>query len=212
MPRLSLTAGIAEVAARDPQLAHVIDLVGPIKHFPRSDQGHFATLTRGIVSQQLSGRVAQAILGRVVVAIGGHLTPEAMLAASDEVLRGAGLSRAKVASLHDLSAKILDGTLDLDRPGQSDEELTARLVAVRGIGPWTAQLYLMLELRRLDIWPVEDLGVRQGYGVIWGIDPPPTAKQLVPLGERFHPYRTVVARYCWEAIALFKGGTDPSLR
>jgi DNA-3-methyladenine glycosylase II len=86
------------------------------------------------------------------------------------------------------------------------------LVSVRGIGPWSADMFLMFELHRLDIWPTGDLGVRQGYGYAWAIDPPPTAKELMPLGERFRPYRTVVARYCWEAQALHKGGTDPALR
>jgi DNA-3-methyladenine glycosylase II len=94
----------------------------------------------------------------------------------------------------------------------SDEELIAALVAVRGIGPWSAKVYLMFELRRLDIWPVEDLGVRQGYAAAWGLDPAPTAKELAPLGERFRPYRSILARYCWEAAALLRGGTDPALR
>jgi 3-methyladenine DNA glycosylase/8-oxoguanine DNA glycosylase len=73
-------------------------------------------------------------------------------------------------------------------------------------------MYLMSELRRLDVWPVDDLGVRQGYGLAWGLDPPPLAPELVPLGEPFRPYRSIVARYCWEAVALFRGGTDPRLR
>ena len=132
---------------------------------------------------------------------------------SDEVLRAAGLSGAKLASLRDLSAKALDGSVHLRRSSRrSDDELIAELVTVRGIGPWTAEMYLMFELRRLDIWPVDDLGVRQGYAAAWGLAPPPTAKQLQPLGDRFRPYRSIVARYCWAAAALLRGGTDPSLR
>jgi DNA-3-methyladenine glycosylase II len=73
-------------------------------------------------------------------------------------------------------------------------------------------MYLMFELRRLDVWPVDDLGVRQGYGSAWSLDPPPTAKELAPLGERFRPYRSIVARYCWSAVRLLRGGTDPALR
>ena len=88
----------------------------------------------------------------------------------------------------------------------------AGLTTVRGIGRWTAEMYLMFELRRLDVWPVDDLGVRQGYALAWGLDPPPSARALEPLGDRFRPYRSIVARYCWEAVALFRGGTDPSLR
>jgi 3-methyladenine DNA glycosylase/8-oxoguanine DNA glycosylase len=129
------------------------------------------------------------------------------------MLRAAGLSGNKLASLRDLSAKILDGTVELNGSSRlSDDELVAALVTVRGIGRWTAEMYLMFEMRRLDVWPVDDLGVRQGYGLAWGIDPPPLAKQLAPLGDRFRPYRSIVARYCWEAVALFRGGTDPSLR
>ncbi len=117
------------------------------------------------------------------------------------------------ASLRDLSAKILDGTVKLNRSSRlSDDELIAELVTVRGIGRWTAEMYLMFELRRLDVWPVDDLGVRQGYGSAWKLDPPPTAKELAPLGERFRPYRSIVARYCWAAVHLLRGGTDPALR
>ena len=131
----------------------------------------------------------------------------------DQALRAAGLSAAKIASLRDLSTKVLAGAVVLDGSSElTDDEIVAGLTTVRGIGRWTAEMYLMFELRRLDVWPVDDLGVRQGYGLAWGIDPPPSAKGLVPLGERFRPYRSIVARYCWEAVALFRGGTDPSLR
>ena len=90
--------------------------------------------------------------------------------------------------------------------------MVARLTSVRGIGRWTAEMYLMFELRRLDVWPVDDLGVRQGYGLAWGIDPPPDARRLGPLGDRFRPYRSVAARYCWEAVALSRAGAETSLR
>lgn len=213
MTRPSLAAAIQEIAARDPVLAHLVALVGPIRHRPRNPDGHFGALVRSIVFQQLAGRAAQAIFGRVLAAVGGELSPEALAAVPDEVLRAAGLSANKLASLRDLSAKVLDGTVDLTTSSRrSDDEIIAGLVIVRGIGRWTAEMYLMFELRRLDVWPVDDLGVRQGYGFAWGLDPPPLAKELAPLGDPFRPYRSVVARYCWEAVALFRGGTDPSLR
>ena len=213
MTRTSLAAAIQEIAARDPVLAHLVALVGPIRHRPRSPDGHFGALVRSIVFQQLAGRAAQAIFGRVLAAVGGELSPEALAAVPDEVLRAVGLSANKLASLRDLSAKVLDGTVDLTTSSRrSDDEIIAGLVIVRGIGRWTAEMYLMFELRRLDVWPVDDLGVRQGYGLAWGLDPPPLAKELAPLGDPFRPYRSVVARYCWEAVALFRGGTDPSLR
>jgi 3-methyladenine DNA glycosylase/8-oxoguanine DNA glycosylase len=213
MPRASLAAAIEEVAARDPVLANLVALVGPIHHRPRSADGHFGALARAIVFQQLAGRAAQAILGRVIFELGGELSPEALAAVPDERLRAAGLSGNKVKSLRDLSVKVLDGTVDLNGSSRrSDDEIIASLVAVRGIGTWTAEMYLIFELRRLDVWPVDDLGVRQGYGLAWGLTQPPLAKELAPLGDRFRPYRTIVARYCWEAVALFRGGTDPSLR
>jgi len=211
--RPSLTAGIAAVAAADPVLDELVGTVGPIRHRPRDPDGPFGALVRAIVFQQLAGRAAQAIHGRVRALVPGPLVPEALLALPDEELRGAGLSGAKLASIRDLSAKVLDGTVVLEAGARvPDGELITRLVTVRGIGRWTAEMYLMFELRRLDVWPVDDLGVRQGYGLAWGLSPSPTAKELVPLGERFRPYRSIVARYCWEAVHLYRGGTDPSLR
>jgi DNA-3-methyladenine glycosylase II len=213
MTPTTLAAAIEEVAPRDPVLAHLVALVGPIQYRPLSSDGHFGALVRTIVFQQLAGRAAQAILGRVLAAAGGELSPQALAAVPDEAMRAAGLSRNKLASLRDLSAKVIDGTVDLNAsPGRGDDEVIASLLTVRGIGRWTAEMYLMFELRRLDVWPVDDLGVRQGYGVAWGLDPPPRPGQLAPLGDPFRPYRSVVARYCWEALALFRGGTDPSLR
>jgi DNA-3-methyladenine glycosylase II len=210
----SLRAAIDDVAARDPVLADLVGRVGPIRYRPRDPDGPFAALVRAIVFQQLAGRAAQAIYGRVRATVGDTLTPEALNAASDAALRAAGLSGNKLASLRDLSAKVLDGTVVLTRTSRkSDEELIERLSTVRGIGRWTAEMYLMFELRRLDVWPVDDLGVRQGYGLAWRIDPPPTSKQLEPLGDRFRPYRSIVARYCWAAVPLLRpGGTVASLR
>jgi DNA-3-methyladenine glycosylase II len=210
----SLRAATEEVASRDPVLADLVARAGPLSYRSRDADGPFGALVRAIVFQQLAGRAAQAIYGRVRVALGDAVTPEAVAALSDADLRTAGLSRNKIASLHDLSAKVLDGTVVLTRTSRrSDDELMGRLTSVRGIGRWTAEMYLMFQLRRLDVWPVDDLGVRQGYGLAWGLDPPPTAKQLDPLGDRFRPYRSIVARYCWAAVPLFRtGGTDVALR
>jgi DNA-3-methyladenine glycosylase II len=213
MSRVPLARAVDEVAARDPVLANLVTLAGPLRHRPRDPDGRFGVLVRAIVFQQLAGSAARAIHQRVRAAVDGELTPAALAAVPDETLRAAGLSASKLASLRDLSAKVLDGTVDLPRLSRrTDEDVVASLVTVRGIGRWTAEMFLMFELRRLDVWPVDDLGVRQGYGLAWKFDPPPTAKELVPLGERFRPYRSIVARYCWEAVHLFRGGTDPSLR
>ena len=140
--RISLAAAVDEVAARDPALAHLVALAGPIKHRPRDPDGPFGALLRAIVYQQLAGRAAHAIHQRVRATVGETLTPETLTAVPDAVLRGAGLSANKLASLRDLSAKILDGSVDLSRSARlSDDELIAALVTVRGIGRWTAEMY-----------------------------------------------------------------------
>ena len=213
MAKIALATAIDEAAARDRVLANLVRLAGPIRHRPGDPDGHFGSLVRAIVFQQLAGAAASTIHGRMRRLVDGPLTPEALDAVPDADLRAAGLSANKLASLRDLSAKVLDGTVAFDRQGRaSDDEIVERLVAVRGIGRWTAEMYLIFELRRLDVWPVDDLGVRQGYGLAWGINPAPNAKELAPLGERFRPYRSIVARYCWEAVHLYRGGTDPALR
>ncbi len=214
MARTSLQQAIDEVAARDPVLAGLAARVGPVRHQPRDPEGPFAALVRAIVYQQLAGAAARAIHGRVHAAVGRPLTPESLNAVSDADLRAAGLSANKLASLRDLSAKVLDGTVVLTRTSRrSDEELIERLTSVRGIGRWTAEMHLMFQLRRLDVWPTGDLGVRQGYALAWKLDSVPTPKQLEPLGDRFRPYRSIVARYCWAAVEVMKaGGTKAASR
>jgi DNA-3-methyladenine glycosylase II len=200
------------LAARDPVLARLIAAAGPIR-IGRRTGSHFAGLVEAIVYQQLAGAAARAIHGRLVAALEDDVRPEALLALSDETLRAAGLSANKARSLRDLAAKVLDGTVVLSPRGlsrQSDAEVIARLSAVRGIGPWTAQMFLIFRLRRLDVWPVGDFGVRQGYGLAWNV-PMPTARQLEPLGDPYRPYRTVLAWYCWRAVELYAGAADSAL-
>lgn len=163
--------------------------------------------------QQLAGASASAIHGRLIAAMDGTIAPERLLALSDDALRRAGLSGSKTASLRDLSAKVLDGSVILDPVGlaeEPDDEVVARLSAVRGIGEWTAQMFLMFQLRRLDVWPTGDLGVRKGFGLAWGI-PIPKPKELDRLGEPYRPYRSVVAWYCWRAVELYGKAADSAL-
>jgi len=212
VPRASYAAAAAELARRDPVIAELLALVGPPRLRPPHDT-HFAALVRSIVYQQLAGAAARAIHGRLVAALDDDVRPEALLALSDETLRAVGLSANKARSLRDLATKVLDGTVTLAPRGlsrQSDEEVIARLSTVRGIGPWTAHMFLIFRLRRLDVWPTGDLGVRQGYGLAWKV-PTPTARELEPLGDPYRPYRTVVAWYCWRAAELYAGAAGGDL-
>ena len=201
MPRTTLRAAIDEVASRDPALAELVARVGPIKHRPRDPDGPFGALVRAIVFQQLAGRAAQAIYGRLRATVGDTLTPETLNAASDTALRAAGLSANKLASLRDLSAKVLDGTVVLTRTSRRrDDELIASLVAVRGIGRWTAEMYLMFQLRRLDVWPVDDYGVRKGWATAHRLKEPLKPREMQAQGEKFRPYRSIAAWYCWRVV------------
>lgn len=206
--KMSPRAAARELAERDPVLALLVSEAG-LPSFPGPQETHFGTLVRAITYQQLAGNAARAIHGRVLAALGGDVAPDRLLELPDEALRQAGLSGAKVASLRDLSAKVLDGTVALEPRQlgrQSDAEIAARLTSVRGIGQWTADMFLIFQLRRLDVWPTGDLGVRRGYGLAWNI-PTPTARELDALGEAYHPYRSVVAWYCWRAVELMGART-----
>jgi DNA-3-methyladenine glycosylase II len=211
-PKVSLAAAARILADRDPVIARLLAETGPPR-LSRPVETPFAALVRAIVYQQLAGRAAAAIHGRLIAALGGDARPEPLIALSDEALRAAGLSRNKMASLRDLAAKVLDGTVVLSPRGlarESDDEISTRLTAVRGIGRWTAEMFLIFQLRRLDVWPVGDLGVRHGYGLAWQV-PAPTARELQPLGDPFRPYRSVAAWYCWRAAELYAGAADSAL-
>jgi DNA-3-methyladenine glycosylase II len=211
-PRVSYAEAARILATRDPLLAALIAQAGPMR-VRRPTMSSFAALVRAIVYQQLAGAAARAIHGRLVAALEGDVGPEALLALSDETLRMVGLSTAKVRSLRDLAGKVLDGTVALSARAlsrQSDDEIIASLSTVRGIGPWSAQVFLIFQLRRLDVWPVDDLGVRRGYGLGWNT-PTPTARELEPLGERYRPYRTVLTWYCWRAAEIYAGARGSAL-
>ena len=208
----SYEAAAAILAERDPVIRRLVADAGPARVRPPAET-HFAALVRAVTYQQLAGAAAAAIHGRLIAAMDGQADPERLLALPDETLRSVGLSASKAASLRDLAAKVLDGTVMLDPRGlraESDDEVVARLSTVRGIGKWTAEMFLMFQLRRLDVWPTGDLGVRKGFGLAWRI-PTPTAKQLEPLGDPYRPYRSVVAWYCWRAAELYGGAADSAL-
>jgi DNA-3-methyladenine glycosylase II len=192
------------LAVQDPVMARLVAAAGPPRLRPPQDS-HFASLVRAIVYQQLAGAAAAAIHGRLLAALGDDVRPEALLALPPEALRAAGLSANKAASLRDLAAKVVEGTVVLSTRGlarETDDEVVARLSTVRGIGRWTAEMFLIFQLRRLDVWPTGDLGVRRGYSLAWDI-PMPSARELEPLGDPYRPYRSVVAWYCWRAVDLY---------
>lgn len=200
---MSLAAATTELARRDPHLAALVDRAGPMTWRPRSVDP-YAALVRAIVYQQLAGRAAAAIHGRLVAVFDGNgPTPEAVLALPETSLRAAGLSAAKAASIRDLSAHVADGRVDLAHVSRlADDEVVAQLSAVRGIGVWTAQMFLIFQLRRLDVWPTGDLGVRRGYALMHGLADSPTPTVLESLGDAYVPYRSVAAMWCWEAVHL----------
>jgi DNA-3-methyladenine glycosylase II len=205
-----LAAATAAVTGADPLLAAFVRRAGPYEHRP-GDGDPLASLARAIVFQQLAGAAARAIHRRFVEAIGGSVTAPAILATDPERLREAGLSAAKTASLIDLATKVEDGTVPLaGLAALDDDAIVERLVTVRGIGRWTAEMFLLFELERPDVWPVDDLGVRHGWKLIHGDGELLKPKALQAEGERFRPYRSVVALFCWHAVHVERGQVAPA--
>jgi DNA-3-methyladenine glycosylase II len=187
-------------------MAAHIGRAGPFE--PRPGHGdYFKALARSIVFQQLAGKAAAAIHARFEAAVGGQVSPAAVLGTPVEALRAAGLSGAKTASLLDLATRVSEGVVPLEGiDAYDDEEIIARLVTVRGIGRWTAEMFLLFELGRLDVWPVGDLAVRAGWALVYDLPAAPTQRELGPLGDPFRPYRTIPAWYCWQAVHMARGG------
>jgi len=188
--------------ARDPRFAPVVEAVGPVTPGPRHPSA-FASLAAAIIHQQLAGRAAQTIHGRFVEILGGRVTADRVLLADPERLRGAGLSRNKLAAVVDLARKAADGRVPLRGLGRlPDDQVLARLVQVRGIGPWTARMFLMFHLHRPDVWPAGDLGVRNGWARIHGLAEAPRSGALARMAEHLRPWRSAAAWYCWRALEL----------
>lgn len=191
----------ARIVRADPAFKGIVSAIGPVRlRDPAGDP--FQALLRAIVFQQLAGRAASAIHARVVALFdGGVPSPQALLAMSHEKLRAAGLSAAKQAAVVDLATKFADGTIPThDLEGIGDDEIVERLVRVRGVGRWTAEMFLIFELGRPDVWPVDDFGVRSGWKKVHRLDEAPPPKALLPQGDPFRPHRTAAAWYCWRAV------------
>ena len=158
----------------------------------------FETLARIVVGQQVSVAAATSINKKLVDALDGQLTAAAVLNASEELLRGAGLSRQKVNYIQSLATAEATGTLVLDSlPELADDDVVAVITSIKGFGEWSAHMYLMFSMGRPDIWPVGDLAVREGFKRIQGLDERPSASTLKPLGDEFRPYRSALAMLCW---------------
>jgi len=192
------------LAGTDPRFAELIARSRryEIKILPAINP--FDALAESIAYQQLSGKAAATIWKRVRALFPRrkHLDPKLVLATPDEKFRAAGLSRSKIAALKDLAAKTIDGTVPSSRAlaRMTDEEIIARLASVRGIGRWTAEMLLLFDLGRLDVWPVADYGVRKGFAKTFGRRKLPTPKQLTKFGEKWRPYRSIAAWYFWRAL------------
>ncbi|MEK6814774.1 MAG: DNA-3-methyladenine glycosylase [Nitrospirota bacterium] len=192
--------------ASDPTLRKIIDRIGPPRIARHRDR--FGALVRAIVYQQLSGKAAGTIHRRFVEACGnGRKTPrepepEEILGTSLVALRSAGLSRQKIAYLQDLAGRTLDGRLPLDRLGRmSDDEIIKTLTEVKGIGRWTAEMFLIFSLGRPDVWPADDLGLRKAVQKAYRLREMPLPRALVARGERFRPFRSYATWYFWQSLA-----------
>jgi DNA-3-methyladenine glycosylase II len=190
-------------------MARLIKAAGPVMLRDTLDDS-FAALVRSIMYQQLAGAAAATIHGRFLKLFADGLSPAAVLALPEGAMRSAGLSGSKAAAVADLALKVGDGTVPLDDvDSQSDDDLVARLVQVRGIGRWTAEMFLMFQLQRLDVWPVDDYGVRKGWSLAHKLNEPLTPRALEPEGDRFRPYRSIAAWYCWRAVDTVLAAVPP---
>jgi DNA-3-methyladenine glycosylase II len=205
---LDTAAATKHLRRADPVMRDLIKRVGSCGLKPGARGDHFTTLLRAIIGQQLSAKAAETIWLRVVALHpnGRKIAPEDVLAMDEQLMRGAGMSKAKVAYAKDLATHVADGRLKLNRMGRlSDEEIVTELVAVNGIGRWTAEMFMMFRLGRPDVWAIGDLGLRNAARNLYGIEP--TKANLEAVAEPWRPWRSVASWYLWRGLAL----TAPSL-
>jgi DNA-3-methyladenine glycosylase II len=197
----SVEAALEHLRAVDPQLVPLLDRIEYAPTIRRAEP--YATLLRTILFQQLAGAAASAIQRRFLALYGDDGTPpapEQLLATSDEELRGAGISRQKIGYMRDLALHVHEGRLDLDELVHlDDEEVVQRITAVKGLGEWSAHMYLMFHLGRPDVLPTGDLGVRNGMRLTYGLEATPTPKEAKEIGAKWAPYRSVGSWYMWRA-------------
>ena len=199
---------IKHLSKSDPVMRRIIRAHGPCGLVPEKSRSPFQSLAQAIAHQQLNGTAADTILGRFIKLFPGRKFPhpEDLAGVSDEAIRAAGFSFAKIAALRDLAAKSLDGTVPSSRviTKLDNAEIIARLTAVRGVGQWTVEMLLIFQLGRPDVLPADDFGVRNGFRVAYGLEEMPKPKELLAHGERWRPHRTVAAWYLWRAADAAK--------
>ncbi len=198
------SAAVRFLKKADPKLGAWIAKVGPCPLEPQRDGTHFDHLVRSIVYQQLSGKAAATIHGRYRALYGSNAhEAEALLALSDEQLRGVGLSRGKMASIRDLATRITTGQLPLHQlDAMGDEEAITYLSSVRGIGRWTAQMVLMFRLGRPDVVAELDLGIQKGIQKIYKLRALPKPERVLKISAAWAPHRTIASWYCWRVLEI----------
>jgi DNA-3-methyladenine glycosylase II len=202
------------LAAADPTMAALIDRLGKLDLATRLRRRKeerptdaYGALLRAIVGQQLSTKAARTIYLRVLDLFGGTTpSPEQLLEASEEDLRGCGLSGRKTEYVRDLARHVLSGELELDRLEElEDEQVIEEIVAVRGLGRWTAEMFLLFHLQRPDVLSGGDLGIRKAIQVEYGLEEMPTPTRVIEIGEPWRPYRSLASLYLWESLAAVPG-------
>ncbi|MEU7868712.1 DNA-3-methyladenine glycosylase [Dactylosporangium sp. NPDC049140] len=204
-----MSVAVDHLRKADPRLGRAIKRLGPLETPLRGAPDVFAMLAEAIVFQQLSGKAAATVFGRLVKLCpgpDGYPGIEAVLGSSDEDLRGCGMSRAKVLALRDLAERADSGelpTLD-DVSAMDDEAIVTALTKVRGIGRWSAEMFLIFRLGRPDVLPVGDLGVRKGASLVFGTAELPSPAELTDMAEPWRPYRTMACHYLWRAVEVMR--------
>jgi DNA-3-methyladenine glycosylase II len=199
---MSHRRAVTHLRKSDPRLAAVIDSVGTCTFAPAEHLAHFTAISRSIVFQQLSGKAASTIYGRFAALFpDGTPVADALLDMPDETLRAVGLSRQKIGYLRDLSERVVAGAVPIDTLHElSDDEIIAALTSVKGIGRWTAQMFLMFRLGRPDVLPDLDLGIQKGIQRAYRMRKLPTPKKVLEVGAKWAPYRTVASWYLWRSL------------
>lgn len=194
------------LARIDRVMARLIREAGPCGLKPEPRRTPFQSLVRAVAHQQLNGKAAATILGRFQALFPGRRfpRPEDVASVEDEALRGVGLSRAKVAAIRDITAKVMSGEIPGPRliRRMPDDEVVERLTSARGVGRWTVEMLLMFQLGRPDVLPADDFGVRAGFRIAYGREEMPRPRELLEFGERWRPHRTVAAWYLWRAVDM----------